>query len=105
MKELGPCIICRQKLATPANRVWKIHSGQKQSMRMESEHGGESELFHIDCSRCKSSSFVMIVPGPFHAKAIIQVLTDLTKEDLPKIQRLEGIDANEVLEFHAFFNR
>jgi len=116
-RELGPCIICRQKLSAPRNVAWKIdsrftrieESNERQTLRFvaASEEGtalsspkNESELFHVDCARCKSSSFVMIIPGPFHAKAIIQTLTDLTKSDLTRLNDLKEIDANEVLGFY-----
>lgn len=98
MRELGPCIICRQKFSTPHNLVWRIDS---YFARIKE---GDSELFHIDCSRCKSSAFVMIVPGPFHAKAVIQALTDLTKKDLYRMEGFQAFDADEVLEFYKFFN-
>lgn len=119
-RELGPCIICRQKLSAPRNEAWKIDSrfsrieevDERQPLRLAdgNETGAmfnrtkdakdETELFHVDCSRCKSSSFVMIVPGPFHAKAIIQTLTDLTKNDLTRMSELKEIDSNEVLTFY-----
>ncbi len=108
MKELGPCIICRQKLSHPRNAIWKLNlaSGNLESQHAKkrndkSGHEGQ-EFFHIDCLRCKSSSFVMVLPGPFRAKAVIQTLTDLTKEDLARINALKGIDTDEVLAFHQF---
>ena len=107
MRELGPCIICRQKLSHARNLIWKLHLGRnaieaEKSKNTSSKSEGQ-EFFHVDCLRCKSSSFVMIVPGPFRAKAIIQTLTDLTKEDLPTINALPEIDSDEVLAFHRFF--
>jgi len=122
MKELGPCIICRQKLSAPRNSAWKIDSrfsrieegneygalpmtgGGEEAMALRFPKE-ESELFHVDCARCKSSSFVMIVPGPFHAKAIIQTLTDLTKNDLTRMNGLQDIDADELLAFYGELRR
>ncbi len=108
MKELGPCIICRQKLSHPRNAIWKLNlasgnlEAQQAKRRNERSAHEAQEFFHIDCLRCKSSSFVMVLPGPFRAKAIIQTLTDLTKEDLARINALKEIAADEVLAFHQF---
>lgn len=45
----------------------------------------------------------MILPGPFHSKAVIQALTDLTKKDLSRMSKLESISADEVLETYEYF--
>lgn len=109
MRELGPCIICRQRLSNPKNLIWKLRLGEiGQEPEKESKSNPRAsegqEFFHIDCLRCKSSSFVMLIPGPFRAKAIIQTLTDLTKEDLSNINTLPEIDSDEVLAFFKFLN-
>lgn len=111
-KEFGPCIVCRQQLSAPRNIAWRIDGDfilGKEDEPLEGDREVQedvgSEVFHIDCSRCKSSSFVIIVPGPFHAKAVIQTLTDLTKQDLARIPELREINSDEILGFYSDFRK
>lgn len=89
MSFMGRCPVC--KAAFSADQTSVIQRTDRFS------------LFHVDCQRCKSSSLITITPGPMQLVTSMVMLTDLHKDDMPKVLKAQLLTSDDVLAVHAHF--
>ena len=62
-------------------------------------------LLHSDCENCSSSAFMIMVPGPMNLLATLNIMTDVTKEDLKREADFSLVTSDDVLKMHLFLDR
>ncbi len=58
--------------------------------------------FHIDCPKCKSSSIIGISNILHPHITSFGILTDLTKQDFKRLDKIEQLTPDDVLTYHLY---
>ncbi len=88
---LGKCPVCRALLQGSNTVV--IERRQKNT------------LFHVDCSRCRSSVLMIVIDGPLHMVTTVGMLTDISKSDIERMRLRRCVNPDDVLTMHAFLEQ
>lgn len=85
---LGTCMVCKSEFNESNAEIFN-----------------EDDLnlyFHIDCPKCQSSSIVAISNIFSPHVTSFGILTDLTKRDLKKIDKIEKLTSDDVISYHSY---
>jgi hypothetical protein len=89
------CPICNYKYNLERTKIIETKQG---------EQNQASLVVHSDCAQCKSSVvFSIWINGPDIYQ--VNMITDLTSEDIEKFSEKDPIDTSEVLDMHRFLKK
>ncbi len=64
------------------------------------EQGDNSNLMHVQCRKCESSLFVLVV-ADLQGISSLSVLTDLSEDEVDDFRSRARVTADDVLAFHT----
>ena len=90
MKFVTSCPVCKSAFEVSHTRLL----GQE----------GDAELLHLTCASCEGSLIALVMAAPGHLSSV-GVPTDLSFEDVQRLESLPRVSADDVLALHDMLER
>lgn len=87
MKLIRECPLCSEQYDTEKVQVIQEHTG--------------AHLLHLTCQRCSSAMLALVMVSSL-GMGSVGVVTDLTSEDVIRLQDIEPVTSDDVLTFYEF---
>lgn len=87
MKLIRECPLCSEHYDTEKVEIIQEHIG--------------AHLVHLTCQRCSSAMLALVMVSSL-GMGTVGVVTDLTSEDVIRLQEIEPVTSDDVLTFYEF---